>query len=135
MLSEISLNCSSQPSCKLLIAAIWKSNTERRSAQFLGSQEQMLPIRPKTIEHHSVRFFRLPADDRSRKTRIRLAVFFSLFSCLAGKRSASPFSPTRAFMAPIWRRPVPAFHAPRRAGCPRKSGCSGYRSAYSARVQ
>ncbi len=42
MLSEISLNCSSQPSCSSLIAAIWKATLKGVSAQFLGKPEKML---------------------------------------------------------------------------------------------
>jgi hypothetical protein len=43
-LSEISLNCSSQPSCSSLIAAIWKATLKGVLPSFSESQNRCLPI-------------------------------------------------------------------------------------------
>ncbi|EOQ46410.1 Uncharacterised protein [Klebsiella pneumoniae] len=40
MLSEISLNCSSQPSCSSLIAAIWKATLKGVLPSFSESQKR-----------------------------------------------------------------------------------------------
>ncbi|SXD01134.1 Uncharacterised protein [Klebsiella quasipneumoniae] len=49
MLSEISLNCSSQPSCSSLIAAIWKATLKGVLPSFSESQNRCLPIESKTL--------------------------------------------------------------------------------------
>ncbi len=82
MLSEISLNCSSQPSCSSLIAAIWKATLKGVLPSFSESQNRCLPISSSGTESSaslSKVFVFLPGMTGSRKTRIRLAVFFSLF--------------------------------------------------------
>ncbi len=104
MLSEISLNCSSQPSCSSLIAAIWKATLKGVLPSFSESQNRCLPISSSGTESSASlsKVFRLPAgDDRLAENADQAGGLFSPFFPSGNGRRIAFFKPTRAFMAPM----------------------------------